>query len=132
MGNVEFRELCCYAQNHGGVIVFYDKYMELCRKKGVKPSRAAMDAGISKSLVTKWQTNKVEIPSSEVLSKLSKYFNIPVSELLGESAKKEQPTNVDGLSLENISKEDLDTIKAYLDMPIDQRRALAKLLGISE
>jgi transcriptional regulator with XRE-family HTH domain len=132
MGIVEFRELCRYAQNHGGVIVFYDKYIELCRKKGVKPSRAAMDAGISKSLVTKWQTNKVEIPSSEVLSKLSKYFNIPVSELLGESAKKVQPTNVDGLYLENISKEDLDTIKAYLDMPIDQRRALAKLLGISE
>lgn len=51
-------------------------------------SRAATEAGISKSLVTKWKTNSVEIPSPEVLNKLSRYFNMPISELLGEATEK--------------------------------------------
>jgi transcriptional regulator with XRE-family HTH domain len=64
-------------------------------------SAAALEAGLSKSLVTKWKTNKVDVPSPDVLKKLSVYFGMPVSELLGEEEngeKKEQPTEYDGLS----------------------------------
>jgi len=68
--------------------VFYDRFAYLCKQKDVSPSRAALDAGISKSLVTKWKTNNTEIPSPDVLNKLSKYFGIPVSELLGEETEK--------------------------------------------
>ena len=81
--------------------MFYDKYAQLCKQRGVSMSAAAVEAGLSKSLVTKWKTNKVDVPSPDVLKKLSAYFNIPVSELLGEEEidiKKEQPTEYDGLS----------------------------------
>jgi transcriptional regulator with XRE-family HTH domain len=64
-------------------------------------SAAAMAAGLSKSLVTKWKVNKVDVPSPDVLKKLSAYFGVPVSELLGEEEmgiKKDQPTEFDGLS----------------------------------
>lgn len=64
-------------------------------------SAAALEAGLSKSLVTKWKTNKVDVPSPDVLKKLSAYFGMPVSELLGEEEKdikKEQSTEIDGLS----------------------------------
>ena len=63
-------------------------------------SAAALEAGLSKSLVTKWKVNKVEVPSPDVLKKLSAYFGVPVSELLGEEneQKKEQSTEIDGLS----------------------------------
>lgn len=64
--------------------MFIDKYLILCKKKGVSPSFAATEAGISKSLVTKWKNNKTEVPSPEVLQKLSNYFGISVSELLDE------------------------------------------------
>ena len=131
MGKVEIYELCRYAQNYWGDIVFYDKFVYLCKQKDVSPSKAAIDAGISKSLVTKWKTAKVEIPSPDVLSRLSKYFNIPVSELIGEDIKK-QPSVSEGLSLQGVSAEDIKTIKAYLELQEDKRRALAKLLGISE
>jgi transcriptional regulator with XRE-family HTH domain len=50
-------------------------------------SAAALEAGLSKSLVTKWKVNKVEVPSPDVLKKLSAYFGVPVSELLGEKEK---------------------------------------------
>lgn len=69
--------------------MFYDRFAYLCKQKGVSPSRAALDAGISKSLVTKWKNNNTEIPSPDVLNKLSKYFGIPVSELLDEKVPAE-------------------------------------------
>ena len=81
--------------------MFYDKYAQICKQRGISMSAAALEAGLSKSLVTKWKVNKVEVPSPDVLKKLSAYFNIPVSELLGEEEmgiKKEQPTEIDGLS----------------------------------
>lgn len=68
--------------------MFYDRFAYLCKQKGVSPSRAALDAGISKSLVTKWKSLNTEIPSPDVLTKLSKYFGIPVSELLDEEIEK--------------------------------------------
>lgn len=68
--------------------MFYDRFAQLCKQKDISPSRAALEAGISKSLVTKWKTNRTIIPSPDVLSKLSKYFNITVSELIGEETEK--------------------------------------------
>lgn len=90
-GLVEFCELCRYAQNFRGDIVFYDRFVYLCTQRGVSPSRAAVDAGISKSLVTKWKTNNVQDPSPDVLRKLAKYFNLSVSELLEEKDQKKMP-----------------------------------------
>ena len=84
---VEIRELRRYAQNSWGDIVFYDKFVYLCDLKKVPPTRAAVEAGISKSLVTKWKSNRVQVPSPDVLKKLSAYFNVPVSELLSENEK---------------------------------------------
>lgn len=71
--------------------MFYDKYAQICKQRGISMSAAALEAGLSKSLVTKWKVNKVEVPSPDVLKKLSAYFGMPVSELLGEEGK-EKPT----------------------------------------
>lgn len=64
--------------------MFYDRFIQLCSQKGVSPSRAAIDAGISKSLVTKWKTNACKDPSPDVLRKLANYFGVAVSDLLDE------------------------------------------------
>lgn len=72
--------------------MFYDRFACLCAEKGVTVSRGAQEAGISKSLVTKWKTNGVEVPSAEVLSKLSRYFGLSISELLGERREQPEPT----------------------------------------
>lgn len=79
--------------------MFYDKYAQLCKQRGVSMSAAAMEAGLSKSLVTKWKVNKVDVPSPDVLKKLSTYFNMPVSELLGEEEKEKPTVKDDGLSM---------------------------------
>ena len=65
--------------------MFYDKFAQLCMKNGISVSRAATEAGISKSLVSKWKSHQTAVPSSDVLSKISRYFNIPISDLLNET-----------------------------------------------
>lgn len=106
--------------------MFYDQYAMLCKKKGVSMSAAALEAGISKSLVTKWKTNMAKVPSPDVLKKLSAYFGVPVSDLLEEKEieiKKEQPTETDGLSerkrlfiekVKQMSDEELDRLEKIL------------------
>lgn len=103
--------------------MFYDKYAQICKRKGISMSAAAIEAGLSKSLVTKWKTNKVEVPSPDVLKKLSAYFGMPVSELLGE--KKEQPTANGELSekkkafiskVMQMSDADLDRLEKILSL----------------
>ena len=107
--------------------MFYDKYAQLCKRRGVSMSAAALEAGLSKSLVTKWKTNKVEVPSPDVLMKLSAYFNMPVSELLGEEAKKEQPTEIDGLSKKQ--KAFISKVMQMSDVQLDK---LDKILSLVE
>lgn len=68
--------------------MFYDRFIYLCKRKGVSPSRAALDAGISKSLVTKWKTKVAKEPSPDVLRRLASYFGVTVSELLDENNEK--------------------------------------------
>lgn len=107
--------------------MFYDKYAQLCKRRGVSMSAAAVEAGLSKSLVTKWKTNKVEVPSPDVLIKLSAYFNMPVSELLGEETKKEQPIEIDGLSKKQ--KGFIDKVMHMSDEELDR---LEKILSLVE
>lgn len=85
--------------------MFYDKYAQLCKKRDISNSAAAHEAGISKSLVSKWKKDRTETPSPEVLEKLSAYFGVPISELLEEDVdiKKEQAINFDGLSADRIA-----------------------------
>ncbi len=105
--------------------MFYDKYAQLCKQRGISNSAAAAEAGLSRSLVTKWKTNKVETPSPEVLEKLSAYFGIPISELLGEEEmgiKKEQPIDLNGLSDELV-----ELIGVLKELPNDKILALLQL-----
>lgn len=106
--------------------MFYDRYAQICKKRGISMSAAALEAGLSKSLVTKWKVNEVDVPSPDVLKKLSTYFGIPVSELLGEEKieeKKEEPTaQGDGLSEDMI--ELINCIKA---LPEDKIQMLLQV-----
>ena len=64
--------------------MFYDNFVQLCKKHGVSPSKAAVDAGLSKSTVTKWKSTPDAQPTGNAIKKLSEYFCVPISELLSE------------------------------------------------
>lgn len=106
--------------------MFYDKFMYLCKQKGVAPSRAATDAGISRSLVTKWRTTNIKTPSPEVLEKLSKYFCVPISELLSEEEQKNPPSEL------VLTERESRILEALRSKTPAERKAFLTLLGISE
>ena len=65
--------------------MFYERFVLLCKQRGVSTSKAAIDAGLSKSTVTKWKKDPNTKPSGNVIGKLCAYFGLSVSELLGET-----------------------------------------------
>ena len=102
--------------------MFYDRFLQLCSQKGISPSRAAIEAGISKSLVTKWKANGCTTPSPEVLRKLASYFHVTVSELLEEGSKS---------SSDILDEVDLSFYGDYKELSADDKetlRAMARLM----
>ena len=73
--------------------MFYARFLALCKEKGVSTSKAAIDAGFSKSTVTKWKRDPAAKPSVSVVAKLCKYFDVSVSE--EEDPDRPRPTRED-------------------------------------
>ena len=65
--------------------MFYDRFVMLCESRGVSPSRAAIDAGLSKSTVTKWKRSPDARPTGNVIEKLPRNFGNSVTDLRGEN-----------------------------------------------
>ena len=69
--------------------MFYDLFCELCARKGIAPTRAALDMGMSKATPTTWK-NKGTTPQAAQLQKIADYFGSPF-EILEDLPQKEKP-----------------------------------------
>lgn len=67
--------------------MFYDVFDSLCKEKGVKPTRACIEAGLSRGLASKWKSEKTMTPDTESLKKLSAYFGKSIEGLLQTDEK---------------------------------------------
>lgn len=107
--------------------MFYDRYVALCTEHGVTPSRAATEAGLSKSTVTKWKTNPEAKPTGNAMKKLCDYFGITVSELLGEERGVEVSDRDIMFALfggrEDITEEMYQEVKAFADFVYQREEA---------
>lgn len=56
---------------------FYNNFVKLCKEKGLKPSRAGIEAGIPKQTVSNWKAGRK--PSDTYIAQLAEYFGVPVS-----------------------------------------------------
>lgn len=74
--------------------MFYDRFVELCAGKGVSPSRAVLDMGFSKSIITGWK--KGAAPSDVNLMRIANYFGISVGDLMEEQNKKPPEISING------------------------------------
>lgn len=61
--------------------MFYDRFIELCTKKGVSPSTAAKEIGLSNSIITYWKRGAT--PKADTVQKIANYFSVSVDSLLG-------------------------------------------------
>lgn len=85
--------------------MFYDIFVELCAKKGVKPTRAALDMGLSKATPTLWK-NKGYTPRGDIINKVAAYFGVSVDYLLGNEEQK-KPVAPKGSELDELVKDEL-------------------------
>ena len=80
---------------------FYETFCSLCQRRGISPSRVAIEIGISKSAVSKWKNNPDVAPSTETIIQLANFFGVSVTELMCDS---------------NSSSAADDELAEYLDM----------------
>lgn len=63
--------------------MFKERFIQLCNQKGVPPTVACMDIGLSNAAFSKWTDES--IPRKATLMKISDYFGVSVSYLQGLS-----------------------------------------------
>lgn len=63
--------------------LFYEKFQELCREKGLSMSAAVGIMGISKGNLSYWR--KGRLPKGDVLRRIARFFDVPVDTLVGRS-----------------------------------------------
>lgn len=61
--------------------MFYDLYCDLCKRKGITPTRAAVEMGLSKSTPTAWKKQGIT-PQAAQLQKIADYFDVSIDFLL--------------------------------------------------
>lgn len=89
--------------------MFYDLFCELCQKKGVSPTRATVEIGLSRTIGTKWKTTGAT-PQGETLSKIADYFGVSVDYLLGNDQKEKAPAVTVYDEHDNIIRLDNETL----------------------
>lgn len=105
----------------------YEKITALCKSKGVSGSRMCLDLGLSKSTMSDLKFGRIKGISIPTAQKIAGYFGITVDELYGEEAKKEQPTENDGLSEKQ--KAFISKVMQMSDVQLDK---LDKILSLVE
>lgn len=104
--------------------MFYENYLRLCNDRGITPSAAAVDMGLTKAANTKWAAGKT--PRDATLKKIADYFEVTIPYLMGETddrGQKNSPGQV--TEAEGAKKAILDLIDGMSD---DQLQKLETLI----
>ena len=66
--------------------MFYDKFADLCEKKGVRLGQAASEMGLSGAAVSRWKRYGYS-PRSESMQRIADYFGVSISSLMEDEKK---------------------------------------------
>lgn len=117
-------------QISGGIIVFYDVYLSLCKRSNKKPSVVAAELGINKSNVSNWKNNGYT-PRGEALQKIADYFGVTTDYLLAGEEKVPTPwgerpksklRSIARLEDSQITPEQDEQIADYIDYLLSKKK----------
>lgn len=60
---------------------FLQNFEEICRRRGIAPSTALKNAGLSNSLYTKWNKNPNTVPNLDTLKQIAIALHVSIDEL---------------------------------------------------
>lgn len=113
--------------------MFYDRFKQLCDKKGVSCNKAALEIGLSNATPTKWKKTGAT-PSGDTLDKIAAYFGVSADYLLGKETEKaptedgERSVSDDDIMFalwgdtDDVDKDDLDDVKRYAAFVRERKR----------
>ena len=116
-------------QISGGIIVFYDVYISLCKRSNKKPSVVATELGINKSNVSNWKNNGYT-PRGDALQKIADYFGVTTDYLLtGEDTKKAPTDGERDMTMDDFTYAMQNEAKDLTDMDKQILLSMAKQLN---
>lgn len=108
--------------------LFYDRFIELCNAKGVKPTPVLKQIGLSAGCLTKWQSGSVI--RANTLEKIAAYFGVNVDYFFSDDAecrKIRVKFTLESIILDEI--EEVRMLKAQCEKTLNRLERLLKSLG---
>ena len=68
--------------------MFYERYTELCRKRGISPSRGLAELGLASGNLSNWKNGR--LPKPEILNRIARYFEVSMDYLMGGDEDEKQ------------------------------------------
>ena len=102
----------------GGIVMFYQKYVELCAQRQKSPTAVAVELGISRASVSGWK--KGSVPRDAIIWRIADYFHIEPDFFYDDYEQKEMPSDPisdhEDISkyLAMLSPENLDYVKSVI------------------
>lgn len=100
--------------------MFWDNFYKLCRLHGETPASVCKNLGLSNAVATRWK--KGNIPNTNTLNSIAKYFSVQISELFAPSKEEE---------VISLSSHERKLIAAYRSKP-EIQSSIDKLLDVQE
>ena len=92
-----------------------DNLKKLRKNKGLSQEELGIQLNVVRQTISKWETG-LSVPDAEMLISISEFFEIPVSEILGESIEEKEANDLKVIS------EKLEVINEQLSISQKQKR----------
>ncbi len=100
-------------------ISFYERFIELCKLNGIKPTPALKDIGLSAGNLPKWQRAEATI-TIDTLEKIAGYFGVSPTYFFDEDTRgtEKAKAELENLILNEIS--DIQTLAAQCEKNLNR------------
>lgn len=107
--------------------MFYDRFKQLCERKGVSCNKAALEIGLSNATPTKWKKTGAT-PAGDTLDKIAAYFGVSVDYLIGKETKK-APTD-SGERKDVLDEVDIAFYGEYKELTEEDRATIRDMVSV--
>lgn len=95
--------------------MFYDRFTELCKTRGMSPASVTREIGLNNSSSTAWKRGS--IPKGDTLQKLADYFGVSVDYLLSGGEQVSQTHLANGVHIYK-NTVPFKVVEPFLDSPL--------------
>lgn len=106
--------------------MFYDRFRQLCERKGITCNKAALEIGLSNATPTKWKKTGAT-PVGETLDKIAAYFGVSTDYLLGKEEK--APTEI-GERKDVVDEVDIAFYGDFKELSEEQKATIRDMVAV--